>query len=93
MGSDEAPRPGVQVALLGHAGRELSRPPVGLGGGTVVSGQLQQMGSHRVAWEQFAEVAKIKVNWIAYKGGGPALLAVAGGHVDAAATNPGNVKP
>jgi len=52
-----------------------------------------QMGSHRVAWEQFAEVAKIKVNWIAYKGGGPALLAVAGGHVDAAATNPGNVKP
>jgi putative tricarboxylic transport membrane protein len=52
-----------------------------------------QMGSHRVAWEVFAEVAKIKVNWIAYKGGGPALLAVAGGHVDAAATNPGNVKP
>jgi putative tricarboxylic transport membrane protein len=51
-----------------------------------------QMGSHRVAWEVFAEVAKIKVNWIAYKGGGPALLAVAGGHVDAAATNPGNVK-
>ena len=52
-----------------------------------------QMGSHRVAWEAFAEVAKIKTNWIAYKGGGPALLAVAGGHVDAAATNPGNVKP
>jgi tripartite-type tricarboxylate transporter receptor subunit TctC len=52
-----------------------------------------QMGSHRVAWEVFAEVAKMKVNWIAYKGGGPALLAVAGGHVDAAATNPGNVKP
>ena len=52
-----------------------------------------QMGSHRVAWEVFAEVAKIKVNWIAYKGGGPALLAVAGGHVDAAATNPGNAKP
>jgi tripartite-type tricarboxylate transporter receptor subunit TctC len=52
-----------------------------------------QMGSHRVAWEAFSEVAKIKTNWIAYKGGGPALLAVAGGHVDAAATNPGNVKP
>ena len=52
-----------------------------------------QMGAHRVAWETFAEIAKIKVNWIAYKGGGPALLAVAGGHVDAAATNPGNVKP
>lgn len=52
-----------------------------------------QMGSHRVAWEVFSEVAKIKTNWIAYKGGGPALLAVAGGHVDAAATNPGNVKP
>lgn len=52
-----------------------------------------QLGSHRVAWEVFAEVAKFKTNWIAYKGGGPALLAVAGGHVDAAATNPGNVKP
>jgi putative tricarboxylic transport membrane protein len=52
-----------------------------------------QMGSHRVAWEVFSEAAKIKTNWIAYKGGGPALLAVAGGHVDAAATNPGNVKP
>ncbi len=52
-----------------------------------------QMGAHRVAWEVFAEAAKIKVNWIAYKGGGPTLLAVAGGHVDAAATNPGNVKP
>ncbi len=52
-----------------------------------------QMGSHRVAWEVFSEVAKIKTNWIAYKGGGPALLAVAGGHVDATATNPGNVKP
>jgi putative tricarboxylic transport membrane protein len=52
-----------------------------------------QMGAHRVAWEAFAEAAKIKVNWIAYKGGGPTLLAVAGGHVDAGATNPGNVKP
>lgn len=52
-----------------------------------------QMGSHRVAWETFSEIAKFKTNWIAYKGGGPALLAVAGGHVDAAATNPGNVKP
>ncbi len=52
-----------------------------------------QIGAHRVAWEVFAEVAGIKVNWVAYKGGGPALLAVAGGHVDAAATNPGNVKP
>ena len=52
-----------------------------------------QMGAHRVAWEAFAEAAKIKVNWIAYRGGGPTLLAVAGGHVDGAATNPGNVKP
>ena len=52
-----------------------------------------QMGAHRVAWEAFAEAAKIQTNWIAYKGGGPTLLAVAGGHVDAAATNPGNVKP
>lgn len=52
-----------------------------------------QMGAHRVAWEAFSEAAKIKTNWIAYKGGGPTLLAVAGGHVDAAATNPGNVKP
>ena len=52
-----------------------------------------QMGAHRVAWEAFAEAAKIKGNWIAYRGGGPTLLAVAGGHVDGAATNPGNVKP
>jgi tripartite-type tricarboxylate transporter receptor subunit TctC len=52
-----------------------------------------QIGSHRVAWEAFAEVARFRTNWIAYKGGGPALLAVAGGHVDATATNPGNAKP
>lgn len=51
------------------------------------------MSGHRVAWEVFAEVAKIKTTWVPYPGGGPALNAVAGGHVDAAATNPGNVKP
>lgn len=51
------------------------------------------MSSHRVAWETFSEVAKIKATWVPYPGGGPALTAVAGGHVDAAATNPGNVKP
>lgn len=56
-------------------------------------GGVFQMSAHRVAWEVFQEVAKIKTSWIPYKGGGPALTAVAGGHVDAAATNPGNVKP
>lgn len=56
-------------------------------------GGVFQMSAHRVAWEAFAEVAKIKTTWVPYKGGGPALTAVAGGHVDAAATNPGNVKP
>lgn len=57
-----------------------------------VSGPFAMSG-HRVAWEVFAEVAKIKTTWVPYPGGGPALNAVAGGHVDAAATNPGNVKP
>jgi tripartite-type tricarboxylate transporter receptor subunit TctC len=51
------------------------------------------MSGHRVAWEVFAELAKIKTTWVPYQGGGPALTAVAGGHVDVAATNPGNVKP
>jgi tripartite-type tricarboxylate transporter receptor subunit TctC len=51
------------------------------------------MSGHRVAWEVFAEIAKIKTTWVPYQGGGPVLTAVAGGHVDAAATNPGNVKP
>lgn len=57
-----------------------------------VSGPFAMSG-HRVAWEVFSEVAKIKATWVPYPGGGPALNAVAGGHVDAAATNPGNVKP
>lgn len=51
------------------------------------------MSGHRVAWELFAEMAKIKTTWVPYQGGGPALTAIAGGHIDAAATNPGNVKP
>lgn len=51
------------------------------------------MSGHRVAWELFAEMAKIKTIWVPYQGGGPVLTAIAGGHVDAAATNPGNVKP
>jgi tripartite-type tricarboxylate transporter receptor subunit TctC len=51
------------------------------------------MSGHRVAWEVFQELAKIKTTWVAYQGGGPALTAVAGGHVDVVATNPGNVKP
>lgn len=51
------------------------------------------MSGHRVAWEVFAEIAKIKTTWVPYPGGGPALTAIAGGHIDAAATNPGNVKP
>ena len=57
-----------------------------------VSGPFAMSG-HRVAWEVFSEVAKIKTTWVPYPGGGPALTAVAGGHVDVAATNPGNVKP
>lgn len=59
---------------------------VNVGGPFVMSG-------HRVAWELFREAAKIKTTWVPYQGGGPALTAVAGGHVDVAATNPGNVKP
>lgn len=51
------------------------------------------MSGHRVAWEIFQEAAKIKTTWVPYQGGGPALTAVAGGHVDVTATNPGNVKP
>lgn len=51
------------------------------------------MSGHRVAWELFAEAAKIKTTWVAFQGGGPALTALAGGHIDVAATNPGNVKP
>lgn len=51
------------------------------------------MSAHRVAWEVFSEVSKIKATWVPYPGGGPTLLAIAGGHVDAAHTNPGNVKP
>ena len=61
--------------------------------GQVTVGGVFQMSAHRVAWEVFAETVKIKATWIPYKGGGPALTAVAGGHVDIAATNPGNVKP
>ena len=51
------------------------------------------ISSHRVAWEIFSETAKFKTTWVPYPGGGPALTAVSGGHIDAAATNPGNVKP
>jgi tripartite-type tricarboxylate transporter receptor subunit TctC len=51
------------------------------------------MSGHRVAWEVFADMAKFKTTWVPYQGGGPALTAIAGGHLDAAATNPGNVKP
>lgn len=51
------------------------------------------MSGHRVAWEVFSDMAKIKTTWVPYQGGGPVLTAIAGGHVDAAATNPGNVKP
>ena len=51
------------------------------------------MSGHRVAWEVFADLAKFKTTWVPYQGGGPVLTAIAGGHLDAAATNPGNVKP
>jgi tripartite-type tricarboxylate transporter receptor subunit TctC len=51
------------------------------------------MSGHRVAWELLQEAAKVKTTWVPYQGGGPALTAVAGGHVDVTATNPGNVKP
>jgi putative tricarboxylic transport membrane protein len=60
--------------------------------GKVTVGGAFQMSGHRVAWEAFSEVAKINTNWIPYKGGGPVLTAVAGGHIDGAATNPGNAK-
>ena len=60
--------------------------------GKVTVGGPFQMSAHRVAWEVFAEAAKVNANWIPYKGGGPVLTAVAGGHVDVAATNPGNAK-
>ena len=50
------------------------------------------MSGHRVTWELLSEAAGIKTTWVPYQGGGPALTAVAGGHVDVAATNPGNVK-
>ncbi len=61
--------------------------------GKITVGGVFEMSAHRVAWEVFAEKAGIKAVWVPFKGGGPALLAVAGGHVDIAATNPGNVKP
>ena len=51
-----------------------------------------EMSAHRVAWEVFSELAKISTRWIPYKGGGPALIAGAGGQVDAIQTNPGNAK-
>ena len=51
------------------------------------------MSGHRVAWELLSDIAKFKTTWVPYQGGGPVLTAVAGGHVEAAATNPGNVKP
>ena len=51
------------------------------------------MSGHRVAWEVFSEMAKFRTTWVPYQGGGPALTAIAGGHIDAAATTPGNVKP
>ena len=61
--------------------------------GKVTVGGVFEMSAHRVAWEVFADKVGIKAVWVPFKGGGPALLAVAGGHVDIAATNPGNVKP
>lgn len=51
------------------------------------------ISAHRVAWEVFSDAARFKTTWVPYPGGGPALTAIAGGHIDAAATNPGNVKP
>lgn len=51
------------------------------------------ISAHRVAWEVLADAAKFQTTWVPYPGGGPALTAIAGGHIDAAATNPGNVKP
>ncbi len=60
--------------------------------GKMTVGGPFQMSAHRVAWEVFSEAAKINTHWIPYKGGGPVLTAAAGGHIDAAATNPGNAK-
>jgi tripartite-type tricarboxylate transporter receptor subunit TctC len=47
------------------------------------------LGLHRVAWEGFAKKAGIKAVWVPYEGSAPAVAAIAGGHVDAGALNPG----
>lgn len=47
------------------------------------------IGLHRVAWEGFAEHEGIKATWVPYEGSAPVVASVAGGHVDAAAINPG----
>lgn len=59
---------------------------INVGGPFAISG-------HRIAWELVADAAKVKTTWVPYQGGGPALTAIAGGHVDVVATNPGNAKP
>ncbi len=59
----------------------------------ITVGGAFEVGAHRVFWETFSQLAQIKTTWIPYKGGGPAMLAVAGGHVDAAQNNPGQAKP
>ena len=61
--------------------------------GKITVGGAFEIGAHRVFWETFSQLAQIKTTWIPYKGGGPAMLAVAGGHVDAAQNNPGQAKP
>jgi putative tricarboxylic transport membrane protein len=61
--------------------------------GYVTVGGAFLMSGHRVAWELVADAAKIKTSWVPYQGGAPALTAIAGGHVDVVATNPGNAKP
>ncbi|OGA22050.1 MAG: hypothetical protein A3I02_07790 [Betaproteobacteria bacterium RIFCSPLOWO2_02_FULL_67_26] len=61
--------------------------------GAVNVGGPFAMSGHRVAWELFSDIARFKTTWVPYQGGGPALTAVAGGHVDAAATHPGSFRP
>ncbi|MGH8599149.1 MAG: tripartite tricarboxylate transporter substrate binding protein [Burkholderiales bacterium] len=50
------------------------------------------LGLHRVAWEGFAKKTGITAVWVPYQGSAPAAAAVAGGHVSAAAMNPGVVR-
>jgi len=50
-------------------------------------------GTLHMAMEMFAHAAGIKLKHVPYSGGGPALTAILGGHVDALASGPAVVLP